>query len=69
MYNNPSAPLAAGGTGALAMTGFEGLWFILAAFALLALGTAVMRMAPKPARAVAARAGHWSPSAYRRDRS
>lgn len=69
MYNNPSAPLAAGGTGALAMTGFEAVWLVLAAFALLALGTAIVRMAPKPARAVAARPGHWAASSYRRDRS
>ncbi|MGB3184772.1 MAG: hypothetical protein WBG36_17610 [Ornithinimicrobium sp.] len=60
MYNNPSAPLAAGGTGALAMTGFNSVWLILAAFAFLALGTALMRIAPTPARAVASRPGHWS---------
>lgn len=60
VYNNPSAPLAAGGTGALAMTGFNSLWLVLAAFALLALGTALMRIAPTPVRAVASRPGHWS---------
>ncbi|MGB3763865.1 MAG: hypothetical protein WA966_11640 [Ornithinimicrobium sp.] len=60
MYNNPSAPLAAGGTGALAMTGFNSVWLILAAFAFLAVGTALMRITPTPARAVAARQGHWS---------
>lgn len=64
MYNNPSAPLAAGGTGALAMTGFNSVWLILAAFAFLAVGTALMRIAPTPARAVAARQDHWS-SVYR----
>ncbi|MGB3829697.1 MAG: hypothetical protein WA962_13065 [Ornithinimicrobium sp.] len=63
MYNNPSAPLAAGGTGALAMTGFNSLWLILAAFAFLAVGTALMRIAPIRTRAVAARSGHWA-SAY-----
>lgn len=60
MYNNPSAPLAAGGTGALAMTGFNSMWLILAAFAFLAVGTALMRIAPTPKRAVAARSGHWA---------
>ena len=60
VYNNPSAPLAAGGTGALAMTGFNSVWLILAAFAFLAVGTALMRITPTPARAVSARAGHWA---------
>lgn len=66
MYNNTSAPLAAGGSSALAMTGANSLWLLLAAFALLALGAAVMRIAPRPARAVAGRPQHWAPARRRR---
>ena len=48
MYNNPSAPLAAGGTGSvLAYTGFNSVWVALAAFALIAVGIAVMRIVPR----------------------
>jgi hypothetical protein len=48
MYDNPSAPLAAGGSGSvLAYTGFESLWLALAAFALIAVGTALMRIVPR----------------------
>ncbi|WP_166509448.1 hypothetical protein [Blastococcus sp. TF02-8] len=48
MYDNPSAPLAAGGTGgALAYTGFGSVWLALAAFAMLAVGTALMRIVPR----------------------
>lgn len=48
LYDNPSAPMAAGGTGGvLAYTGFESLWWALAAFALLAAGTALMRIVPR----------------------
>ena len=48
MYDNPYAPLAAGGTGGvLAYTGLDGLWWFLAAFALLAAGTALMRIVPR----------------------
>lgn len=48
MYDNPSAPLAAGGTGSvLAYTGFNSVWFALAAFALIAAGTALMRIVPR----------------------
>jgi hypothetical protein len=51
MYDNPSAPLAAGGTGSvLAYTGFESIWIALAAFALIAVGTAVMRIVPRRQR-------------------
>ena len=48
MYDNPSAPLAAGGTGSvLAYTGFESVWLALAAFAFIAVGTALMRIVPR----------------------
>lgn len=48
MYDNPSASLAAGGTGSvLAYTGFNSLWLALAAFALIAVGTALMRIVPR----------------------
>lgn len=49
MYNN-SATLGAGG--GLAMTGMTGnlLWLFLAAFAMLALGMAVLRTVPRSER-------------------
>ncbi|WP_170977837.1 hypothetical protein [Blastococcus sp. CCUG 61487] len=48
MYDNPSASLAAGGTGGvLAYTGFGSLWLVLAAFAMIAAGTALMRIVPR----------------------
>ena len=48
MYDNPAAPLAAGGTGgALAYTGFGSVWIALAAFAFIAVGTALMRIVPR----------------------
>ena len=48
MYDNPSAPLAAGGTGSvLAYTGFNSVWLALAAFAFIAVGTALMRIVPR----------------------
>ncbi len=48
MYDNPSAPMAAGGTGSvLAYTGFNSVWLALAAFALLAVGTALLRIVPR----------------------
>lgn len=50
MYDNPSVPVAAGlaaGTGGLAMTGVDAFWLVLAAFALLALGMAIMRIVPR----------------------
>ncbi|MGD6980393.1 MULTISPECIES: hypothetical protein [Citricoccus] len=50
MYDNPSVPMAAGlaaGTGGLAMTGADVFWFVLAAFALLALGMAILRIVPR----------------------
>ena len=48
MYDNPSAPMAAGGTGSvLAYTGFNSVWIALAAFAFLAVGTALLRIVPR----------------------
>jgi hypothetical protein len=48
MYNNPSATLATGGAGgALAYTGFNSIWWALAAFALIAVGTALLRIVPR----------------------
>jgi hypothetical protein len=48
MYDNPSASLAAGGSGSvLAYTGFGSLWLALAAFALIAVGTALLRIVPR----------------------
>jgi hypothetical protein len=48
MYDNPSGPLAAGGTGsALAYTGLDSVWLALAAFAFIAVGTALMRIVPR----------------------
>jgi hypothetical protein len=53
MYNNvlpaTGAAVTAAGSGAaaLAFTGASFLWYTLAAFALLAAGTAVLRIVPK----------------------
>jgi hypothetical protein len=48
MYDNPSATLAAGGSGSvLAYTGFGSVWLALAAFAMIAAGTALMRIVPR----------------------
>ncbi|MBT2549666.1 hypothetical protein [Arthrobacter sp. ISL-65] len=48
MYNNLAAPAAAGiGGSALAFTGAgDALWLGLAAFAMVALGTAIKRIVP-----------------------
>jgi hypothetical protein len=48
MYNNFTAPAAAGiGGSALAFTGAgDALWLGLAAFAMVALGTAIKRIVP-----------------------
>lgn len=50
VYTNPAA--AAAGTGAiagsgLAMTGFNLVWLLLAAFALVAVGGAFLRLVPR----------------------
>jgi predicted MFS family arabinose efflux permease len=51
MYSNLSPALGAGaGAGVLASTGFNSLWFGLAAFALIATGTAIMRIVPRRQR-------------------
>jgi len=49
MYNNPSGSLGAGvaGGAALAATGVGLVWVLLAAFAIVAAGCALMRIAPK----------------------
>jgi hypothetical protein len=48
MYNNFGSSAAAGtGAGVLASTGFNSIWVGLAAFALIAAGTALMRIVPK----------------------
>lgn len=48
MYNNlsSSSTLAATGGGAL-IAGVHGLWWVLAAFAMIAVGTAMNRIIPK----------------------
>lgn len=40
----------AGGAGCLASTGVGNVWLVLGAFALLAVGTALMRIVPRRAR-------------------
>jgi hypothetical protein len=47
MYNNPTPVVAAGTAGALAYTGANVVWFALAAFALIAAGTALTRIMPR----------------------
>ena len=49
MYNNVTAPAAAGGatSAGLAATGANTLWVVLAGFAMVAAGTALMRIAPR----------------------
>ena len=49
MYNNPGATAGAVGGGGLAITGLAGelMWLFLSAFALIALGMAVLRTLPR----------------------
>lgn len=47
MYQKIGATSAAGVTGGLAFTGVNVLWVLLAGFALLAAGTALLRVLPK----------------------
>ena len=49
MYNSPATAAGAGTTaiGGLAMTGLNVVWLLLAAFALLGAGMAVMRLVPR----------------------
>jgi hypothetical protein len=55
MYNNILPASGAGvmvagtGAGALALTGANDLWYGLAAFALIAAGSAILRIIPKKA--------------------
>ena len=47
MYNNPSAAGAAGiGAATLPYTGIDAIWLTLAGFALVAAGSAILRMLP-----------------------
>lgn len=57
MYDN-LAPWAAEGTGALAATGLNFAWLILAGVAFLILGAVLLRFAPSLVRVVSARTGH-----------
>lgn len=50
MYSNPTPVVAAGAAGALAYTGANVLWAVLAAFALLAAGIAMARIVPRRER-------------------
>ncbi|MBB1157158.1 MULTISPECIES: hypothetical protein [Amycolatopsis] len=47
MYQKIGAASAAGVTGGLAFTGVNVLWLLLAGFALLAAGTAMLRILPR----------------------
>ncbi len=47
MYQKIGAASAVGMTGGLAFTGVNVLWLLLAGFALLAAGTAMLRILPK----------------------
>jgi 4-hydroxybenzoate polyprenyltransferase len=49
MYNSPAAVSAAsaGALGGLAATGLNVIWLLLAAFALLGAGMALMRLVPR----------------------
>ncbi|WP_162834282.1 hypothetical protein [Amycolatopsis circi] len=47
MYQKIGAASAAGVTGGLAFTGVNAMWLLLAGFALLAAGTALMRILPR----------------------
>jgi len=51
MYQKIGAAGAAGLTGGLAYTGASVLWLLLAGFALLAAGIALLRISPKLRRA------------------
>jgi len=50
MYHSPlalSAGTAAGGVALLPRTGLDVVWFVLAAFALIGAGTALLRVLPR----------------------
>lgn len=44
MYNQPMLPVTAAGT---AIAGLNGVWWLLAAFAMIAAGAALMRIVPR----------------------
>lgn len=46
----PTAAVAAGSAGALAFTGVNYVWIVVAGVTLLALGGALMRLAPRRTR-------------------
>lgn len=52
MYQNGTVAGATGATGGLALTGMAGnfMWLFLAAFALIALGSAILRTLPRRER-------------------
>jgi LPXTG-motif cell wall-anchored protein len=50
MYNTPTSVVAAGSVGALAFTGSNVIWFVLAGFAMIAAGTALARIVPRRER-------------------
>jgi hypothetical protein len=47
MYEKAGLAAAAGTTGGLALTGMNIMWLVLAGFALLAVGSALMRIVPR----------------------
>jgi hypothetical protein len=47
MYNNVGALGAGAAAGTLPFTGFSTIWMVLAGFALLSVGTAIMRIIPR----------------------
>lgn len=50
MYQKVGTAAAMGATGGLAYTGVHVVWLLLAAFALIAAGAALLRILPKPSR-------------------
>jgi hypothetical protein len=51
MYQKAGAVMGAGG---LAYTGFDSMWAVMAGFALIAMGAAVLRIVPRFRRRAAA---------------
>lgn len=47
MYQKVGTAAAMGATGGLAYTGVNALWLVLAGFALIAAGTALLRILPR----------------------
>lgn len=50
MYQKVGTAAAMGATGGLAYTGVHVLWFVLAGFALIAAGAALLRVLPRSRR-------------------